>query len=51
MVGRRVASAPLVAGLLIVTFINAQAGEPRSHRLSDVLRRQSKVLRLVEDRS
>ncbi len=29
----------------------AQAGEPRSHRLSDVLRRQSKVLRLVEDRS
>jgi hypothetical protein len=29
MVGRRVASAPLVAGLLIATFVSAQAGEPR----------------------
>src|SRR5262249_38718848 len=30
MVGRRVASAPLVAGLLIATFISARAGEPRA---------------------
>ena len=30
MVGRRLAPAPLVAGLLIATFVSAQAGEPRA---------------------